>query len=180
MDTAPLATTRSDVNAALFCSFAEPAFVFAALDPYAQGRGTVLVSDDPRLLPGIPPDRRIAQGALGLDLVPIDAAEVLSAQGIQAEVIDLRSLRPLDMETVIASVARTHRALVVDEGWKTGSLSAEIGMQLAERAFFDLDAPLARVCSAEVSIPYAHHLEQAAIPQTDRIVAAALALMGRS
>ena len=78
MDTAPLATTRSDVNAALFCSFAEPAFVFAALDPYAQGRGTVLVSDDPRLLPGIPPDRRIAQGALGLDLVPIDAAEVLS------------------------------------------------------------------------------------------------------
>ncbi|PHP65920.1 pyruvate dehydrogenase (acetyl-transferring) E1 component subunit alpha [Zhengella mangrovi] len=110
----------------------------------------------------------------------LDAAEALSAQGIQTEVIDLRSLRPLDMETVIASVARTHRALVVDEGWKTGSLSAEIGMQLAERAFFDLDAPLARVCSAEVPIPYAHHLEQAAIPQTDRIVAAALALMGRS
>lgn len=110
----------------------------------------------------------------------LDAAEELSAQGIEAEVIDLRVLRPLDMETVTASVANTHRVLIVDEGWKSGSLAAEIGMRLAEDAFYELDAPLARVCSAEVPIPYAHHLEEAAIPQMPAIVAAALKLMGRN
>lgn len=108
----------------------------------------------------------------------LEAAEELAKADVDAEVIDLRSLRPLDMKTILASVAKTHRALIVDEGWKTGSLSAEIGMQIAEKAFFDLDAPLARVCSAEVPIPYAHHLEQAAIPQVDKIVAAAKALCG--
>lgn len=107
----------------------------------------------------------------------LEAAELLAKGGISAEVIDLRSLRPLDMETIRASVAKTHRALIVDEGWKTGSLAAEIGMQLAEGSFFDLDAPLARVCSAEVPIPYPQHLEQAAIPQTDKIVAATQNLM---
>jgi len=107
----------------------------------------------------------------------LDAAVVLSEVGISAEVIDLRSLRPLDMETIQKSVAKTHRALIIDEGWRSGSLSAEIGMRLAEDAFFDLDAPLARVCSEEVPIPYAQHLEQASIPQTDKIVAAAKNLM---
>jgi len=108
----------------------------------------------------------------------LEAAEELAKAGIDAEVIDLRSLRPLDMETILASVNKTHRALIVDAGWRTGSLSAEIGMQIAENGFFDLDAPLARVCSAEVPIPYAHHLEQAAIPQVDKIVAAARTLVG--
>ena len=107
----------------------------------------------------------------------LDAAEALAVDGIDAEVIDLRSLRPLDMDTIRVSVARTHRALVVDEGWRTGSLAAEIGMQLAEGSFYDLDAPLARVCSAEVPIPYAAHLEQAAIPQTETIIAAVKKLM---
>jgi pyruvate dehydrogenase E1 component beta subunit/2-oxoisovalerate dehydrogenase E1 component len=107
----------------------------------------------------------------------LDAAEALAKDGIDAEVIDLRSLRPLDMDAIKASVARTHRALMVDEGWRTGSLAAEIGMQLAEDAFYDLDAPLARVCSEEVPIPYAAHLEQAAIPQVDTIVAAVKRVM---
>ncbi len=107
----------------------------------------------------------------------LDAAKALAGDGISAEVIDLRSLRPLDMTTIIASVSKTHRALIVDEGWKTGSLAAEIGMRLAEDAFFELDAPLARVCSEEVPIPYPQHLEQAAIPQTDKIVTAAKELM---
>jgi 2-oxoisovalerate dehydrogenase E1 component len=107
----------------------------------------------------------------------LDAAQALSADGISAEVIDLRSLRPLDMDTIRASVARTHRALVVDEGWRSGSLSAEIGMRLAEDSFFELDAPLGRVCSAEVPIPYAQHLEQAALPQTGGIIAAVKRLM---
>jgi pyruvate dehydrogenase E1 component alpha subunit len=107
----------------------------------------------------------------------LDAATQLEAEGISAEVIDLRSLRPLDMETVITSVTKTRRALMVDEGWKSGSLSAEIGMRLAEEAFFELDAPLARVCSEEVPIPFAQHLEQAAIPQVSKIVAAVRTLM---
>jgi len=107
------------------------------------------------------------------------AAERLATEGIDAEVIDLRVLRPLDMATVIASVARTHRALVVDEGWRSGSLAAEILARLAEDAFYELDAPLARVCSAEVPVPYAKPLEDAVLPQEETIVAAVRRLMGK-
>ena len=110
----------------------------------------------------------------------LDAADELARDGISAEVIDLRSLRPLDMDTIRKSVARTHRALIVDEGWRSGSLSAEIGMRLAEDSFFDLDAPLGRVCSAEVPIPYAKHLEDAALPQIASIVDAVKLMMGQS
>jgi len=107
------------------------------------------------------------------------AAERLATEGIDAEVIDLRVLRPLDMATVIASVARTHRALVVDEGWRSGSLAAEILARLAEDAFYELDAPLARVCSAEVPVPYAKSLEDAVLPQEETIVAAVRRLTGK-
>ncbi|NND90299.1 MAG: pyruvate dehydrogenase (acetyl-transferring) E1 component subunit alpha [Granulosicoccus sp.] len=109
----------------------------------------------------------------------MQAAETLAGEGIDAEVIDLRSLRPLDMDTVKASVARTHRAVLVDEGWRSGSLAAEIGMRLAEDSFFELDAPLVRVCSEEVPVPYAQHLEEAAIPQVAGIVAAVHKLFGK-
>lgn len=108
----------------------------------------------------------------------LDAAEQLAADGIDAEVIDLRVLRPLDTATLLASVRKTHRALVVDEGWRSGGLAAEIMARLAEAAFYELDAPLARVCSEEVSIPYAKHLEDAALPQPEKIVAAAKGLFG--
>jgi len=107
----------------------------------------------------------------------LDAAAALAAEGIEAEVIDLRSLRPLDMATVVASVAKTRRVVIVDEGWKSGSISAEIGMRLVEQAFFELDAPIRRVCSAEVPMPYAAHLEQAALPQPATIAAAARSLV---
>ena len=110
----------------------------------------------------------------------LDAAEELAKTGIEAEVIDLRTLRPLDTATILASVARTRRAIVVDEGWRSGSISAEIGMRIAEQGFFDLDAPLGRVCSAEVPIPYPKHLEDFAIPQPDKIVAAVKAMLGRA
>ncbi|MGE5827399.1 MAG: alpha-ketoacid dehydrogenase subunit beta [Micromonosporaceae bacterium] len=93
------------------------------------------------------------------------AAEALASGGIEAEVIDLRTLRPLDDATIMGSVHRTHRAVIVDEGWRSGSLAAEISARIVEQAFYDLDAPVARVCSAEVPIPYAHHLEEAALPQ---------------
>ncbi len=107
----------------------------------------------------------------------LQAAEALAQSGIEAEVIDLRTLRPLDDRTFIESVARTHRALIVDEGWKTCSLSAEITARIVEQAFFELDAPVARVCTREVPIPYARHLEEAALPSVPAIVDAARRLM---
>ncbi|MEX5729728.1 2-oxoisovalerate dehydrogenase E1 component [Rhodovulum iodosum] len=109
----------------------------------------------------------------------LDAAEALAGEDISAEVIDLRSLRPLDEETIAASVGRTRRAVIVDEGWRSGSLSAEIVARINERCFWSLDAPIGRVCSEEVPIPYPRHLEEAAIPQVPAIVAAAKAALGR-
>ena len=105
------------------------------------------------------------------------AAEELAKGGVEAEVIDLRTLRPLDTNTIVASVSKTRRCVIVDEGWRSGSISAEIGMRLAEQAFFELDAPLIRICGREVPMPYAAHLEDASLPQTPDIVAAALRLV---
>jgi pyruvate dehydrogenase E1 component beta subunit len=108
-------------------------------------------------------------GTLGKAL---QAADELAVDGVQAEVIDLRSLRPLDTETVLASVAKTHRAVIVDEGWRTCSFAAEVSARIMEGAFYSLDAPVARVCSAEVPMPYAKHMEDAALPQVPAIVGA--------
>ncbi len=107
------------------------------------------------------------------------AAEELAALGIDAEVVDLRTLRPLDDATIMASVRKTRRAVIVDEGWKTGSLAAEISARIVEQCFWSLDAPIGRVCTAEVPIPYPKHLEDAALPQAPAIVAAARAAVGR-
>ncbi|GAB7006612.1 pyruvate dehydrogenase complex E1 component subunit beta [Nocardioides sp. AN3] len=106
------------------------------------------------------------------------AADLLAEDGVSAEVIDLRVLRPLDDETVLGSVRRSHRAVVVDEGWRSGSLSAEISARITEQAMFDLDGPVERVCSAEVPMPYARHLEEAALPQPAAIVRAARRTLG--
>lgn len=108
----------------------------------------------------------------------LEAADELEKKGVSAEVIDLRSLRPLDDATIMASVARTNRAMIVDEGWKSGSISAEISARIMEQAFFDLDAPVERVCSAEVPMPYSHHMEAAALPQAETIVKTALRMTG--
>ena len=105
------------------------------------------------------------------------AAETLAGEGIEAEVIDLRTLRPLDNATILESVARTHRAVIVDEGWRSGSISAEIGMRIMENAFYDLENPIERICTAEVPIPYAKHLEDAALPQAATIVSTVKRMM---
>ncbi|UFS97933.1 alpha-ketoacid dehydrogenase subunit beta [Nocardia huaxiensis] len=94
-----------------------------------------------------------------------EAAELVAADGISAEVVDLRTLRPLDETTLLNSLARTHRLVVVDEGWRSVGIAAEIAARAAELAYYDLDAPIQRVCTAEVPIPYARHLEEAALPQ---------------
>ena len=102
----------------------------------------------------------------------LDAAKILAKEGIEAEVIDLRTLRPLDDETFLTSVAKTHRAVIVDEGWRSVGISAEISTRIMEKAFYELDAPVQRVCGAEVPTPYAGHLEEAALPQVDNIITA--------
>lgn len=101
------------------------------------------------------------------------AADDLAREQISCEVIDLRSLRPLDDKTILPSIEKTHRAVIVDEGWRTGSLAAEISARIMEGGFFSLDWPVERVCSAEVPIPYPRHLEIAATPQVPDIIAAA-------
>ena len=127
------------------------------------------------------PGRDISLIAYGGSLwKTLEAATTLAGEGIEAEVIDLRSLRPLDDATIMASVAKTRHAIIVDESWRTGSLAAEVGMRIVEQAFWSLDAPLGRVCSEEVPIPYPRHLENAAIPQATKIVAAVKAALDRA
>jgi pyruvate dehydrogenase E1 component beta subunit len=108
------------------------------------------------------------------------AADELAEHGVDAEVLDLRVLRPLDRAAISASVEKTHRAVIVDEGWRSGSISAEIAAGLAETSFYELDAPIERVCSEEVPIPYAKQLEDEALPQTSDVVEAALRSMGEA
>jgi pyruvate dehydrogenase E1 component beta subunit len=109
----------------------------------------------------------------------LDAAERLAGEGISAEVVDLRSLRPLDVETVAASVGRTNRALCVEEGWPSYGVTAEIAARIGKACFDDLDAPVERVGMAEVPLPYAKNLELAAMPGVERIAAAARSVLGR-
>ncbi len=116
-------------------------------------------------------------GSLGKTL---EAAAELARDGVEAEVLDLRTLRPLDEEAILTTVAKTRHVVIVDEGWRSGSLSAEVAARIAERAFYDLDAPIARVCSVEVPIPYAKHLEDAALPQVAGIVGAAKETLGHA
>jgi pyruvate/2-oxoglutarate/acetoin dehydrogenase E1 component len=110
-------------------------------------------------------------------LVALEAAERLAQAGLSAEVIDLRSLKPLDIDCVLASVRKTGRLLLVSEGYKTGNVVCDIAMLVNEFAFDDLDGPMARVCAADVPVPMSPVLEAAAIPSVERIVAAAEAMM---
>jgi pyruvate dehydrogenase E1 component beta subunit len=107
------------------------------------------------------------------------AADELAKDGIDAEVLDLRVLRPLDNDAILDTVRRTHRVVIVDEGWRSGGLSAEISARIMEGALFELEAPVERVCTAEVPIPYADHLEQAALPQVPAIIDAVTRTLGR-
>ncbi|MBI4253764.1 MAG: alpha-ketoacid dehydrogenase subunit beta [Candidatus Rokubacteria bacterium] len=107
------------------------------------------------------------------------AADRLAVEGIEAEVLDLRSLRPLDTPAILASVVKTHRAVIVDEGWRTCSLAAEVSARIMEQGFYDLDGPVARVCSAEVPMPYAKHMEDAALPQAETIAATVREVLAR-
>ena len=113
-------------------------------------------------------------------LVALEAADRLSQEGIEAEVVDLKTLRPLDMETVLTSVRKTNRAVTVEEAWRTYGIGAEVASQIQEEAFDYLDAPIGRVAGVEVPLPYAKNLEQAAIPDAGRVVEAVKQLFVRT
>jgi pyruvate dehydrogenase E1 component beta subunit len=152
----------------------DPVFIFehATLYPLEdeidEAAGPVPITGAAVRRPGTDVSLITYGGSLGKTLA---AAEQLATRGIDAEVVDLRTLRPLDTATILASVATTHRAVIVDEGWRTGSLAAEVSAQIMEGGFDTLDWPVQRVCSAEVPMPYARHMEDAALPRTETIVA---------
>ncbi|HEX3736149.1 MAG TPA: alpha-ketoacid dehydrogenase subunit beta [Solirubrobacterales bacterium] len=117
-------------------------------------------------------------GILKMANVAIEAAETLAKEhGIEAEVIDPRTLRPLDLDTIIESVAKTNRVVIVEEGWPHGGVGANLATLITEQAFDDLDAPVQRVTGADVHMPYSKRLEQAAIPHQEHVVSAARATL---
>jgi pyruvate dehydrogenase E1 component beta subunit len=177
--------TVEDARFMLAAALADPnpVLLFEHIDLYALedvvDRGIVRV--DLSMAQVRRPGRDVTIASYGAGLQKsLAAAERLAGEGVQAEVIDLRVLRPLDHETVAVSVARTRRCVIVDEGWRSGSVSAELAARLAETSFYDLDAPIRRICGREVPMPYPAHLEHAALPQVDEIVATARGLMPRS
>jgi pyruvate/2-oxoglutarate/acetoin dehydrogenase E1 component len=153
----------------------EHAMLYATEDELPEDAGAVEIDHAAVRRPGKDVSLITYGGSLRKAL---DAASQLAALGVEAEVVDLRTLRPLDDETVLGSVARTRRAVIIDEGWRTGSLAAEISARICEKVFYELDAPVQRVCSAEVPIPYPKHLEDAALPQAGRIVETVQSLLG--
>jgi pyruvate/2-oxoglutarate/acetoin dehydrogenase E1 component len=117
-------------------------------------------------------------GVLKMAQVAEQAAAVLAEKhGVEAEVIDPRTLRPLDLDTILASVRKTNRAVIVEEGWPHGGVGANLATLITEQAFDDLDAPVQRVTGADVHMPYSKRLEQAAIPHEEHVVSAALATL---
>ena len=104
--------------------------------------------------------------------ISLKAAEQLSKEGIEAEIVDLRSLRPLDMDPVIESFKKTNRAVIVEEGWKSFGVGAEVSSRIYEEAFDYVDAPIKRVAQDEVPLPYNRTLEQMALPQVEDVIAA--------
>jgi pyruvate dehydrogenase E1 component beta subunit len=127
------------------------------------------------------PGRDVTIASYGAGLhKSLEAAQRLAQEGVEAEVIDLRMLRPLDDETVASSVARTHRCVIVDEGWRSGSVSAELAARLGEGCLYELDGPIRRVCSREVPVPYAAHLEEASLPQVQQVMDAVRGLLAKA
>ena len=123
-------------------------------------------------------DVTVVSYSIGVGLA-LEAADMLAGEGIEAEVIDLRTLRPLDTATVLESLKKTNRLVVVEEGWPTCSIASELAMVAMEQGFDDLDAPVVRVCNEDVPLPYAHNLEKAALVDTPRVIAAVKAICNR-
>ena len=181
VEPATIDDARGMLRAALACP--DPVIVFEPISLYNMEGDLTAAASEVRL-----DGARVHRAGNDVTLVTygaslwrcVAAAEALAGEGIDAEVIDLRSLRPLDDAAILASVRKTRRVVIVDEGWRTGSLAAEIGLRIVEQGFYDLDAPVARVCTEEVPIPYPKHLEDAALPGPERIVAAVRRMFGHA
>ena len=180
VEPATIDDARGMLRAALACP--DPVIVFEPISLYNMEGELTAAASSVRL-----DGARVHRAGRDVTLVTygaslwrcVTAAEELASSGIEAEIIDLRSLRPLDDAAIMDSVRHTRRAVIVDEGWRSGSLAAEITTRIVEQGFYDLDAPVARVCAEEVPIPYPRHLEDAALPGASRIVAVAKGLVGR-
>ena len=179
VEPATIDDARGMLRAALACP--DPVIVFEPISLYNMEGELTAAAADVKL-----DGARVHRAGRDVTLVSygaslwrcVEAAAILAADGIEAEIVDLRSLRPLDDATIMASVRRTRRVVVVDEGWRSGSLAAEVGLRIVEQGFYDLDAPVARVCAQEVPTPYPKHLEDAALPGPARIVATVRGLFG--
>jgi pyruvate dehydrogenase E1 component beta subunit len=134
-----------------------------------DGEFTIPIGESKIQRPG--KDVTVVTYSKGLE-ISMKAAEQLAKDGIDVEVVDLRSLRPLDMGPVLESFKKTNRAVVVEEGWKSFGVGAEISSRIYEEAFDYVDAPIRRVAQDEVPLPYNRTLEQAALPQVDDVLAA--------
>ena len=177
--------TAADAKGLLKAAIRDPNPVVVLENEILYGRSFDMPADDDLVVPiG---KARIARPGTDVTIAgysimvghALEAAEMLAGEGIEAEVIDLRSLRPLDTETLIASVKKTNRLVTVEEGWAVAGIGAELAAVTMEQAFDWLDAPVTRVTAADVPLPYAANLEKLALPQTEDIVAAAKAVLYR-
>jgi pyruvate dehydrogenase E1 component beta subunit len=123
-------------------------------------------------------DVTIVSWSMGMSYA-LKAADELAKEGIEAEVVDLRTLRPMDTETIVASVKKTGRAVTVEEGWQQSGVGAEVAARIMEHAFDYLDAPVARISGKDVPMPYAANLEKLALPSVAEVVEAAKAVCYR-
>lgn len=177
---ATLEDARNMLAAALACP--DPVLIFEHVGLYnMEGPAVAAAAVDLDHAAVRRPGRDVALLTYGAGVQRcLDAATDLARDGIEAQVLDLRTLRPLDDVAIAAAVRHCHRVVVVDECWRSGGIAAEITTRIVEQAFYELDAPVARVCTAEVPIPYPKHLEDAALPLPPRICTTVRELLGRT
>jgi pyruvate dehydrogenase E1 component beta subunit len=149
--------------------FIEHATMYQVRGEVPEGDYTIPIGKSKVQRPG--KDVTVVAYSKGLE-ISLKAAEILAQDGIEAEVVDLRTLRPLDMEPVLASFKKTNRAVIVEEGWKSFGVGAEVASRIYEEAFDFVDTPIKRVAQKEVPLPYNRNLEQMALPQVDDVIRA--------
>jgi pyruvate dehydrogenase E1 component beta subunit len=171
--------SAADAKGLLKSAIRDPNPVIFLENELLYGQSFEVPDDDDRLVPigkarVVRPGRDVTIAAFSIMVgKALEAAEQLAAEGIEAEVIDLRTLRPLDSATIVESVKKTNRLVSAEEGWPYAGVGAELAAQMMELAFDWLDAPVKRVCGVDVPMPYAANLERLALPQSEDIAKAA-------
>lgn len=171
--------SAADAKGLLKAAIRDPNPVIFLENEIMYGRRFEVPTSEDHILPlgqahVIRPGRDVTLVAFSITVgMALEAADALQEQGIDAEVIDLRTIRPLDIDTVIRSVAKTNRLVSVEEGWPFAGIGSEIATQVCEQAFDYLDAPPMRVCAEDVPLPYAANLEKLALPSVEKIISAA-------